>query len=258
MEPPKLEYSTQGPHVRKILYYLDIEDDDSEQKDPDAQTGSCSSTELQSKSEAIGSSSANHGSCFIKWFKDPEKLKKEYRVLRKMSHKNIIPLIGIHEPPEGHLHGLVHSIGIIHRDIKPENVMIGDNHEMLLIDFEISVALEPGEDDLVRGTLGTPAFLAPECTQATGEAYSGKKADVWSAGITLAYMLTGKLLYDGLTKYDVMEAIRTEPIDVRKWTISEEVVDCLACALSRDPDERHSALKLKVRLLLDWLFVMLH
>ena len=45
--------------------------------------------------------------------------------------------------------------------------------EMQLIDFGSSAVLE-SDDDLVRGTIGTSAFLAPECVQGTGEPYSGK------------------------------------------------------------------------------------
>lgn len=43
-----------------------------------------------------------------------------------------------------------------------------------LIDFGSSVVVESQDNDQVRGTIGTPAFLAPECVQGTGEAYSGK------------------------------------------------------------------------------------
>ena len=47
-------------------------------------------------------------------------------------------------------------------------------HLMQLSDFGQSVIVECEEGDLVRGTIGTPAFLAPECVQGTGEPYSGK------------------------------------------------------------------------------------
>ncbi|KAL5112609.1 Serine/threonine-protein kinase GRIK1 [Taenia crassiceps] len=106
-------------------------------------------------------------------------------------------------------------------------------------------------DDQVKGTVGTPAFLAPECVQGTGEAYSGKKAEIWAVGMTLALMLTGKLPYDGLTKYDIMEAIRTKPLNIKKSElfrgISSRAIDFLTNALNRNPKERFDALKLKVQ-----------
>ncbi|KAH9285982.1 CBL-interacting protein kinase 15 [Echinococcus granulosus] len=145
----------------------------------------------------------------------------------------------------------IHSIGVIHRDIKPENMMIDNNNEIQLIDFGSSLVLELQGDDQVSGTIGTPAFLAPECVQGTGEAYSGKKADIWALGITLALMLTGKLLYDGLTKYDVFEAIRMRPFDIENSElfrcISRHAVDLLTNALNRNPEERFDAMKLKVQ-----------
>ncbi|EUB56694.1 CBL-interacting protein kinase [Echinococcus granulosus] len=141
----------------------------------------------------------------------------------------------------------IHSIGVIHRDIKPENMMIDNNNEIQLIDFGSSLVLELQGDDQVSGTIGTPAFLAPECVQGTGEAYSGKKADIWALGITLALMLTGKLLYDGLTKYDVFEAIRMRPFDIENRCISRHAVDLLTNALNRNPEERFDAMKLKVQ-----------
>ncbi|VDM19836.1 unnamed protein product [Hydatigera taeniaeformis] len=123
-------------------------------------------------------------------------------------------------------------------------------HISKLIDFGSSVVLESQDNDYLRGTIGTPAFLAPECVQGTGEAYSGRKADIWALGITLALMLTGKLLYDGFTKYDVIEAIRTKPLDIEKSelfkSVDIHVINLLENALNRNPEERFSALKLKV------------
>ncbi len=56
---------------------------------------------------------------------------------------------------------LVHAQKVVHRDIKPENLLIAADGTLKLSDFGVSYMFE-GEDDALRKTTGTPAFLAPE------------------------------------------------------------------------------------------------
>ena len=82
---------------------------------------------------------------------------------------------------------VLHSLGAVHRDIKPENVILrGD--EAVLIDFDASriVKAEHDADTVILGTVG---FAAPE---QYGLSQSDERADIYSLGVLLNVMLTGK------------------------------------------------------------------
>ncbi len=80
---------------------------------------------------------------------------------------------------------IIHEAGFVHRDIKPKNIMIAENGDVKLFDFDAS-RFAIGTDDTVR--LGTVGFAAPE--QYLGS--SDRRADVFALGVLLNVMLTGK------------------------------------------------------------------
>ena len=84
----------------------------------------------------------------------------------------------------------IHENNIVHRDIKPDNIMFFDNNEIKLIDFSVSAKLE-NDSQLLDDTEGSPAYSSPE--EHSGEEYDGKKADVWSFGVSLYEAVFGKL-----------------------------------------------------------------
>lgn len=67
----------------------------------------------------------------------------------------------------------VHYQKIIHRDIKPSNLLLGDDGHVKIADFGVSNQFE-GNDALLSGTAGTPAFMAPETLSDTRKSFSGK------------------------------------------------------------------------------------
>ena len=81
----------------------------------------------------------------------------------------------------------LHKLGFVHRDIKPENIMVTDNHQLVLIDFDAIYRLGTGSQK--SPSMGTMAYMAPE--QASGDPRPA--SDLYSIGRTLVELLTGKL-----------------------------------------------------------------
>ncbi len=86
-----------------------------------------------------------------------------------------------------------HDQGVIHRDIKPANVLISKDGEVKITDFGIATSTEDEEAGLTKAgaTLGSPAFMSPEQIQDASSV--DKKADIYSLGVLLYNMVTGKL-----------------------------------------------------------------
>lgn len=88
-----------------------------------------------------------------------------------------------------------HDKGVVHRDIKPGNILISKTGEIKLVDFGIAVSEDEADQDLTKigVTLGTPSYMAPE--QFENSKNVDKRADIYSVGVMLYEMVTGKKPY---------------------------------------------------------------
>jgi serine/threonine protein kinase len=82
----------------------------------------------------------------------------------------------------------LHKFCIAHRDIKPENLVVDRNFSLKIIDFDAAMRVK-GEDEVVEDQCGTKGWMAPEIEEKS--MYSPIKADRWSAGRFLLYLLDG-------------------------------------------------------------------
>lgn len=102
-----------------------------------------------------------------------------------------------------------HNKGVVHRDIKPANILISHEGAVKLVDFGIAtIHGGDGASDLTRDgmTLGTPSYMAPEQFHNTRSV--DKRADIYSLGVVLYEMVTGKRPYPGSLTPEVIARIQ--------------------------------------------------
>ena len=141
---------------------------------------------------------------------------------------------------EGVLAGLAaaHAAGIAHRDVKPENVLLGNNHSIKVADFGLARLLSDATHTKSGLLIGTAAYLSPE--QVAG-GRTDFRADVYSAGIMLFELLTGRQPYTGDTPLTVAYRHVNEIVPAPSSLIPglPPALDPLvALATSRDPELR--------------------
>jgi len=119
--------------------------------------------------------------------------------------------------------GHAHSRGIIHRDIKPHNVMVLRDGSVKVTDFGIARLISAGHSTLTQETLGSVHYISPE--QARGS-HIDARSDLYSAGVVLYEMTTGRLPFEGDSPVSVaIQHINSIPLSPRE--LNAEIPEAL-------------------------------
>jgi serine/threonine protein kinase len=203
-----------------------------------------------------------------------ERFKNELKIARKITHRNICRMHDLGE--EGFIHyitmehvagedlkrfirragtlssgkainiakqvceGLVeaHRQGVIHRDLKPQNIMIDQDGNAKIMDFGIARFVDT---DRMTGSgvmIGTPEYMSPEQAELKDV---DKRADIYSLGIVLYEMVSGRLPFDGETPLSIAMKHKTEkPRSVREWNtqVSAELAAVISKCMEKAAGDR--------------------
>jgi formylglycine-generating enzyme required for sulfatase activity/serine/threonine protein kinase len=150
----------------------------------------------------------------------------------------------IHQAALGLQHA--HEEGLVHRDIKPGNLILlrkGNTATVKILDFGLAKAAreEKVEDQLTFAgqALGTPAYMAPE--QITDAQTADIRADIYSLGGTLYFLLAGRPPFQAKTQYELFQAHISriaDPLNQVRSDVSAELAALVAKMLAKDPADR--------------------
>lgn len=135
-----------------------------------------------------------------------------------------------------------HEKGIIHRDLKPANILFDQDKRPYLSDFGIAKLAEAGATLTGDAIVGTPAYMSPE--QVRGENSLDGRSDLYSLGVILFEMLTGKLPFEANSPTGQMMKHLTAPVpDISEFVadLSPDVQMIIERVLAKQPDDRFAS-----------------
>jgi serine/threonine-protein kinase len=176
-----------------------------------------------------------------------------YFVMEFVDGKNLRDILKVHEKLDVaraleitiqvcHALRHAHNRGIIHRDIKPENIMITREGVVKLADLGLAkrMAAEKSASITHAGSiLGTPFYMAPE--QAKDFSAVDRRSDIYSLGVSLYRMITGKVPFDGRSPIEVMiKAIDGKKVPIRELReeVPVELEETIDKMMHRLPEKR--------------------
>ena len=136
-----------------------------------------------------------------------------------------------------------HDMYIIHRDLKPQNIMISDDGKIKITDFGIAMALNSTQLTQTNSVMGSVHYLPPE--QASGKGAT-TKSDIYSMGIMLFELLTGKLPFKGENAVEIaLKHLKDEIPSVRKINanIPQSLENIILKSTAKNPKNRYDDVK---------------
>jgi serine/threonine protein kinase len=213
------------------------------------------------------------------WWRDPQAIEMQRReawVGSKVSHPNLLPVLSasVQEPPfyvvtpklEGvplsqlileqerlsvplalwigrqvadGLDALYEATGMIHTDVKPANILVSATGHATLIDFGFVQTPAEASQWATRPLAGTLAYIAPEMV--TSALAAGPRSDIYSLGVTLYEMLTGRRPWDSDDPAELATLHReAKPADIRESRpdVPQPVAELVHAMLAKDPLRR--------------------
>ena len=145
-----------------------------------------------------------------------------------------------------------HALGIIHRDIKPSNFFITRRPDgsMLLKILDFGISKTPvGYEELTatQTVIGTPSYMAPE--QMKSGRSADPRSDVWSIGVVIYQLLTGRLPFAGESYADLVLKVGLEPPEPLQIALPPGLAEVILRCLEKDPKQRHQNVGELARLL---------
>jgi len=135
--------------------------------------------------------------------------------------------------------GYAHQHGVIHRDIKPANMMLTPKGTVKLMDFGIAKGAADRKLTMTGTTMGSLYYMSPE--QIKGMANLDARSDLYSVGVSLYELVTGKKPFDGDSQFAIMAA-HLEKVPVPPITLDTNLPtllnDVILMSIAKDPEQR--------------------